>query len=114
MAGMPVRYVVLRHEGVAEPHFDLMIESKPGGALMTWRLAQWPITRAVQPLRLGDHRREYLEYEGEVSGGRGWVKRIERGECELDLSDGAECIVHFTQPAAYGPVRLPMTAGGAK
>ena len=38
------RYVVLRHEGVAVPHFDLMLESTPDGALSTWRTLDWPIT----------------------------------------------------------------------
>jgi hypothetical protein len=30
--------------------------------------------------RLGDHRPLYLEYEGEISGGRGTVRRLARGQ----------------------------------
>jgi hypothetical protein len=73
--------VVLRHEGVAEPHSDLMVERKPGGKLMTWRLPVWPITTVttVTPLEL--HRREYLTYEGPVSGDRGTVRRVDEGTC---------------------------------
>jgi hypothetical protein len=82
MKSPSIRFVVLRHEGVPEPHFDLMIEAEPGGALITWRVADWPITREVRLTRLADHRRAYLEYEGAVSGDRGYVKRVAAGECE--------------------------------
>ena len=46
------RYVVLRHEGVAVPHFDLMLESAPDGALSTWRTLDWPITRETRLSRI--------------------------------------------------------------
>ena len=79
---MRVKYVVLRHEAVAHPHFDLMIEAHPGGNLMTWRLPNWPAADARTAEPLQDHRRNYLEYEGEISGGRGRVTRVEAGFCE--------------------------------
>jgi hypothetical protein len=82
MNAASVRFVVLRHEGVPEPHFDLMIEAEPGGALMTWRVAEWPITSEASLPRLADHRPAYLEYEGPLSGDRGYVKRVAAGECE--------------------------------
>jgi hypothetical protein len=31
------RYVILRHEGIDQPHFDLMFEAAPGALLATWR-----------------------------------------------------------------------------
>ena len=77
----PVRYVVLRHEGVAEPHFDLMVEMKPGGKLATWRTPVWPIKEATKVTSLELHRREYLTYEGPVSGDRGTVRRVDEGTC---------------------------------
>ena len=76
-----LRFVVLRHQGVPQPHFDLMIETTPGGALMTWRSLDWPITAETQLTRLGEHRRDYLEYEGPLSGDRGQVKRVAAGSC---------------------------------
>ena len=39
----PLRYVILWHDGVAEPHFDLMFETLPGSALATWRSPRWPV-----------------------------------------------------------------------
>jgi hypothetical protein len=34
--------------------------------------------------RLPDHRRQYLSFEGKLSGGRGRVDRIESGTCEIN------------------------------
>ena len=55
-----LHFVVLRHDGVEHPHFDLMFELEPGGKLATWRSPVWPVVRSTPPTRLADHRREYL------------------------------------------------------
>jgi hypothetical protein len=52
-----------------------------GATLRTWRLADPPCAGAtVAATQLEDHRRRYLEYEGEISGGRGHVIRWDCGE----------------------------------
>ena len=79
----PLRYVVLRHEGVPDPHFDFMLELSHDQPLATWRCPAWPLSRRVRIIRLADHRREYLTYEGEVSGDRGRVTRVEAGTYRL-------------------------------
>ena len=76
-----MRYVVLHHTGVDEPHYDLMFESAPGFPLMTWRATDWPLAAGDQLTRIGDHRSEYLDYEGPVSNDRGHVRRIVAGTC---------------------------------
>ena len=78
-----LRYVVLRHEGVADPHYDFMLELSPGAALTTWRCDTWPFRATIPLTPLADHRREYLTYEGPVSGGRGTVTRVAGGEYDL-------------------------------
>jgi hypothetical protein len=72
----PLKYVVLRHEGVDDPHFDLMFETKPGSDLATWRTREWPITSTTEFIPLRPHRRAYLQYEGLISGDRGTVYRL--------------------------------------
>lgn len=88
------RFVLLFHDlsGTAEgaSHWDLMLERD--GALLTWRLPTLPAPwrdadgEAALPspsdaaVRLHDHRAAYLEYEGPVSGNRGHVARVDRGE----------------------------------
>ena len=75
----PLRYVVLSHEGWDEPHFDLMFEREPNGPLVTWRSPVWPLVDGTTLVQLGEHRRDYLDYEGPVSGNRGQVRRIAAG-----------------------------------
>lgn len=57
------------------------------GALVTWRLMELPEfhgaqSNLVDATRLANHRLAYLDYEGEVSGNRGRVDRVDRGELE--------------------------------
>lgn len=71
--------------GPSRIHWDFLIEVPGQERLATWRLADNPIGQAgaVTAERIGDHRRVYLTYEGEISGGRGRVRRIDRGEAAL-------------------------------
>ena len=72
------RFVLLEHDHPTL-HWDLMLEM--GGVLWTWRLDAIP--RPGTPcgaVRIADHRRRYLDYEGPVSGDRGTVKRVAGGE----------------------------------
>jgi hypothetical protein len=85
----PLRYVVLRHSDVDEPHFDLMFETMPGSMLATWRSEQWPIETATPLIRLRDHRRIYLDYEGDLSGQRGSVMRMAEGSCEVEVGENS-------------------------
>lgn len=83
------RFVLLAHDHPS-PHFDFMLEA--GSALRTWRLDQLPneaLSQAATPLP--DHRLAYLDYEGPVSGNRGHVKRVDRGEFTI-ISDSADLI----------------------
>lgn len=86
MAGEAMRFVVLRHETRDGVHWDLMLDR--GAALATWRLAEAPSREreaAIAAERIGDHRREYLEYEGPVSGDRGTVRRYDEGVYRMTL-----------------------------
>ena len=76
---MPLRYAVLHHTDVPDPHFDLMFETAPGSTLLTWRSAEWPIRSRAIVTRIPDHRRDYLDYDGPVSDDRGQVARVISG-----------------------------------
>ncbi|MFO0838437.1 MAG: hypothetical protein U1D55_07895 [Phycisphaerae bacterium] len=90
----PLRFVLLEHDtraNAASPpdpasvHWDLMIELAPGAALATWRLSRDPSLsdELIPAERIADHRRDYLEYQGPISGGRGRVRRIDEGHVEF-------------------------------
>jgi hypothetical protein len=107
------RFVLLYHECPAKyaraSHWDLMLEA--GESLRTWALLNLPqdwrdahsyTASLVQSCAaasteniigaepLGDHRRDYLEYEGPVSGERGRVTRIDAGRYQT-LSESPQC-----------------------
>jgi hypothetical protein len=71
------RFVVLEHEwnGV---HWDFMLEA--GAGLKTWAVDA-PIVPGVKltARMLPDHRRIYLTFEGQISAGRGSVRRVAEG-----------------------------------
>jgi len=94
----PLRFVILRHEGFDEDHFDLMFESEPGGPLVTWRSPIWPLEDQTPLQRLSDHRRDYLSYEGPVSNDRGSVKRIAEGTFEWLSREPVKFIIRLLEP----------------
>lgn len=87
-----LRYVVLFHDGIEEPHYDLMFETSPGSDLATWRSPTWP-PDGCELTPLPTHRRAYLEYEGDLSNNRGQVQRIHAGTHQIIENDAAALIV---------------------
>jgi hypothetical protein len=71
------RFVVLEHDwnGV---HWDFMLEC--GEVLRTWAV-DVPIVagKECRARALSDHRLVYLDYEGELTGQRGRVRRVDGG-----------------------------------
>jgi hypothetical protein len=111
------RFVLLYHEcppSFGKPsHWDLMLEQN--GFLMTWSLADLPANWRTPPghsltepdaIRLPNHRLEYLDFEGPVSGDRGHVSRVDRGEYVV-VEETAEWLdVRLVGATAIGEVRL--------
>jgi hypothetical protein len=102
----PLRYVILRHEHVDEPHYDLMFEALPGSMLATWRSEVWPIESPTPLLRLRDHRRLYLTYEGDLSGSRGSVQRIAEGNCQVEVGEQSIWTIRLLTGAPPQTLRL--------
>ena len=97
-----LRYAVLHHTGVAVPHFDVLVEPRPAADLAAWRSPVWPIEGVTPVERIQDHRRPYLDYEGEVGGQRGRVDRVAGGACRVEVG-----------PAGVWTVTLLGGAGGS-
>jgi hypothetical protein len=49
----------------------------------------------VRACALPPHRPAYLTYEGEVSGGRGRVRRVDEGTCELLADDPGRVVLRL-------------------
>lgn len=86
--------VLLRHDlPDGSWHYDWLLEpasaaAAPGGpdarVLLAFRVAKRldvDPPREFPAERLPDHRRLYLDYEGEIAGGRGRVTRVAAGTC---------------------------------
>ena len=89
------RFILLEHTGAPDDpagrHFDLLLEA--GEACHTWRLAEIPSTAgpAVTAVAIAPHRLAWLDHlAGEVSGGRGFARRIDGGKYEPALEPGAD------------------------
>ncbi|MCA9189857.1 MAG: DNA polymerase ligase N-terminal domain-containing protein [Pirellulaceae bacterium] len=84
------RFVVLFHElspdGLRTSHWDFMVEHN--AALLSWALPAPPWEVYEQTCsRLADHRIDYLQIEGPISGDRGHVTRLDCGTAsELSVS----------------------------
>lgn len=78
------RFILLEHSGAPDDpaglHWDLLLEA--GDACRTWRLAAIPRAGApaVAAVAIAPHRLAWLDHlAGEVSGGRGFARRVDAG-----------------------------------
>ncbi len=95
------QFVILRHEMPPESdrglHWDLMLEQ--AGVLRTWALSEEPrIGSTIQGLLLDDHRLAYLEFEGEVTGGRGIVTAWMKGTYKRYGEDATQFVIDLLSP----------------
>ena len=82
-----------------------MLES--GDALTTWSLAAEPESApSIAAVALPDHRRDYLDYEGPISEGRGSVTRVDQGNYQFVKLDPDEIIVLLAGRELIGRVIL--------
>lgn len=117
------RFAILEHTGAPDDpagrHFDLLLEA--GGACRTWRLFEIPQAGgpAVAAVELPPHRLVWLErIEGDVSGGRGFARRVDAGSYELltaddvDLMAATELVVQVAGEDFAGRLRLDAMRDG--
>ncbi|MBN1853062.1 MAG: hypothetical protein JW829_10075 [Pirellulales bacterium] len=109
-------YVLVYHECpedyIRSSHWDLMLERD--GVLWTWAIDRLPAGWARElgipdpsaalddgPMiveRLDDHRLAYLDFEGDIRGGRGMVRRYCRGHCDWVLAIEDRIVVRLGSP----------------
>ncbi len=78
------RFTISRHVDAPEgDHYDLMLED--GKTLRTWRIPHTNFENEQPATALPNHRLEYLDREGEVSGNRGSVTIWTTGNCEREV-----------------------------
>ena len=105
------RFTISRHSGAKEgDHFDLLLEQ--GETLKTWRLENTAFQFPQAAKQVKDHRKLYLDYEGEISGGRGTVKIWDTGPYLVDRWDEKHIRVAITGRQVRTRLRLDRTDAG--
>jgi hypothetical protein len=105
-------FVVLKHDTSEGTHFDFMLQV--GEVLRTWALPYPPAVGGESVGRkLPDHRLEYLDYEGPISGHRGSVSRFDAGDYRLLEQSEAEMAVYISGKQLTGRVLLRRLASGS-
>jgi DNA polymerase Ligase (LigD) len=98
------RFVLLEHD-YPTLHWDLMLEA--GDSLDTWRLPAPPGGGVpLTAIRIGQHRRFYLDYEGLVGGDRGQVHRFDAGQFQVVEQSETVIEVHLSGARLRGSLRL--------
>jgi len=103
----PNRFVILHHLAPTGEHWDLMLEERDH--LATWQMLSEPAQRGACPIeciRISDHRKVYLDYQGPISGGRGVVERVDRGVYDTRHVDSDSWTVHLAGKRLRGFFRL--------
>ena len=84
-----------------------------GGALRTWSVEREPWSAGtVEASELPDHRLDYLDYEGPVSGDRGTVRQFDRGEYATEEEGGDRWVVALQGAQLRG--RMTLVRGGQR
>ena len=103
------RFVILEHDHPFA-HLDFMIECSD--KLRTWRLPREPAPDVtLMAEAIGDHRKDYLDYEGPVSGGRGRVKRWDAGTFTVETDSAEELRLSLSGDRVNGTVELRQVKG---
>jgi hypothetical protein len=111
------RFVILRHDpepvGNRKLHWDLMLEEE--SSLLTWALEYEPeVDISIPAEQLANHRLEYLDYEGPVSGNRGTVSRWDSGSYEWTGRSDVELRLDIEGQVLAAQVCLRRTAANTQ
>lgn len=117
-----LRSTLLLHRMPGGSHYDWLFESPPpeGGRDKAARLVcfrvpldsrAWGCVQRWTMRQLPPHRRIYLDYQGSISGGRGQVRRIDRGIVLPRLWAAGRAVLDVRMRQFEGRVRLRRLTG---
>ena len=79
-----MRFVIQKHSKAGNgTHWDLMLEN--ANSLLTWRITTLPSgeNKAINGVKIFDHDKKFLNYEGPVNNGKGSVKIYDSGKYQI-------------------------------
>lgn len=101
-----MRFTLLHHTGYGREHYDFLLERPDQERLTAWKIFSADWTSPQTAVRNFDHRTLYLDYEGEIDGGRGRVTRRDTGTYETQTWTGKEIIIFLHGAKISGIVSL--------
>lgn len=108
-----LRFAILEHDGPRGLHWDFLLET--GEALSTWALAEAPdCAGPIDAESLAEHRIEYLDYEGPISGNRGTVTRWDSGTYQFIRQTDHELVLSLDGQRLRGTATLARVGDDAR
>ena len=107
-----MRFVI--HDHIIENrHFDLMIEMQDQELLITWRIMSSDMDlllkgSEIKAFRIQDHEKYFLNYEGSLSSGNGFVKFFDFGESELIKKSNDNIIFTLSGQVLTGTLHIKL------
>ena len=77
-----MKFIIFYHYGIDETHYDLMLEAED--TLDSWRIPEENLKpllngETIEIISIKPHNKKYLNFEGALSDGRGYVKIYDKG-----------------------------------
>ena len=107
------RFVLLHHHfplaDARKSHWDLMLQQSSN--LLTFQIPTLPAAisdcqQKLNVLRLSDHRIRYLDYEGPISGDRGYVDRVASGNFMVEKVPPHDLFFTLDSPSLKASFRM--------
>jgi hypothetical protein len=115
------RAVLLEHTTPdGSMHYDWMVQRShmgdqaPLATFRVWERLDLAQTTTFEAERLPDHRAAYLDLEGPLSGNRGEVRRLCRGEMTIESDSASRCAITGILGQAQGRWEGRVRDGGAR
>ncbi|MCC6680006.1 MAG: hypothetical protein IT445_03795 [Phycisphaeraceae bacterium] len=106
---------LLLHKLAESEHYDWLIARPDQDRLWTARLwqpsGQWRELGSFELIEIPPHRREYLTYQGPISGDRGHVQRIDAGTVRIESWNEKKATLQVAMRHFSGRIELCHIAG---
>ena len=94
-------------------HYDFMLEVEGAEKLKTWRLENVDFSKPQSALQNFDHRRIYLDYEGDISGDRGVVAIWDTGIYNAERWDRDYLVIKLSAKKLDNRIALSLRSNSA-
>jgi bifunctional non-homologous end joining protein LigD len=110
--GSKLRFTISQHTIGNSPHYDFMLEDIE--KLKVWKVNSIDFSQSRSAVASFDHRKIYLDFEGELTNNRGRIKIWDSGLYKVVSWQENEKIVDLQGKKILGVVKLKLKSESAK